>query len=42
MKAKLIAGISALVLRDKVPAGMRLEKANIEDIMLYYSRGERL
>lgn len=35
-------GISALVLRDKVPAGIRLEKANIEDIMLYYSRGERL
>ncbi len=35
-------GVSALVYRQAAPAGTRLEKAGIEDIMLYYSRGERL
>ena len=32
-------GVSALVLRDKVPSGLPLDRAGIEDIMLYFSRG---
>ena len=35
-------GMSALVYRDEAPAGTALERAGIEDIMLYFSRGERL
>lgn len=34
-------GAGALVLRDKVPRDLSLERASIEDIMLYYLRGER-
>ena len=34
-------GAGALVLREKVPANLFLERASIEDIMLYYLRGER-
>ena len=32
-------GVSALVLRDTVPSGLPLDRAGIEDIMLYFSRG---
>lgn len=35
-------GMSALVYRDKVPAGTPLDRAGIEDIMLYFVRGERV
>lgn len=35
-------GMSALVYRGEVPAGTPLERAGIEDIMLYYARGERV
>lgn len=35
-------GISALVRRDLLPAGIVTERAGIEDIMLYFVRGERL
>lgn len=35
-------GMTALVLRDKVPAGTPLDRAGIEEIMLYYVRGERV
>lgn len=34
-------GMSALVYREKIAAGIPLEKAGLEDIMLYYARGER-
>ena len=35
-------GAGALVLRAKLPAGIPVERAGIEDIMLYFARGERL
>lgn len=35
-------GMSALVRRDLLPAGMAAERAGIEDIMLYFVRGERI
>ena len=35
-------GAGALVLRAKLPAGIPAERAGIEDIMLYFARGERL
>ena len=35
-------GTKALVLRGKVPAGIPLERAGIEDIMLYFTRGARM
>ena len=34
--------MSALVRRDLLPAGMAAERAGIEDIMLYFVRGERI
>ena len=34
-------GVWALVYRDKIPAGYLVERAEIEDIMLYFIRGER-
>ena len=35
-------GMSALVLREKYRGEQALETANIEDVMLYYARGERV
>ena len=35
-------GAGALVLRAKLPAGIPAERAGIEDIMLYFARGEKL
>lgn len=35
-------GVSALVRLDKIPKTFKTEKAGIEDIMLYFVRGERL
>lgn len=35
-------GAGALVLRAKLPAGIPVERAGIEDIMLYFARGEKL
>ena len=35
-------GMSALVYRRKVPAGTSLDRASVEDIMLYFARGERV
>lgn len=35
-------GAGALVLRGKLPAGIPVERAGIEDIMLYFARGEKL
>ena len=35
-------GMSALVLREKYRGEQDLETANIEDVMLYYARGERV
>lgn len=35
-------GMSALVLREKYRGKQALETANIEDVMLYYARGERV
>lgn len=35
-------GMSALVYRQKVPAGTSLDRASVEDIMLYFARGERV
>ena len=35
-------GWSALVLREKAPCELPLERAGIEDIMLYFVRGEKL
>ncbi len=34
-------GIEALVRRDRVPAGFRLDRADLEEIMLFYSREEK-
>jgi len=33
-------GVTALVYKDKVPQGLSLEHAELEDIMLYFIRGE--
>ena len=33
-------GVEALVKRKKIPGGMHVDPANLEDIMLYYSREE--
>ena len=35
-------GAGALVLRAKLPAGIPVERVGIEDIMLYFARGEKL
>ena len=35
-------GVSALVRLDKIPKTFQTERAGIEDIMLYFIRGERL
>lgn len=35
-------GASALVRRDKLPAGTSAERAGIEEIMLYFIKGERI
>ncbi len=35
-------GLSALVDRQKAGAGVALDRAGLEDIMLYYARGERV
>ncbi|MEG0145066.1 MAG: ABC transporter ATP-binding protein [Clostridia bacterium] len=35
-------GVEALVLREKVPARLPLDKATMEDIMLYIVKGEKL
>ena len=35
-------GAGALVLRAKLPAGIPVERAGIEDVMLYFARGEKL
>ena len=35
-------GMSALVDRQKAGAGVALDRAGLEDIMLYYARGERV
>lgn len=35
-------GASALVYRDRVPSSFETERASIEDIMLYFARGERV
>lgn len=35
-------GMSALVRKDRVPSSLRLDRAGLEDIMLYFSRGERV
>lgn len=35
-------GAGALVLRAKLPVGIPVERAGIEDIMLYFARGEKL
>ena len=34
-------GVEALVRRDKMPAGVLLDRAGLEDIMLFYSREEK-
>ena len=34
-------GVRALVRRDLAPAGFRLEKPTIEDIILFLAKGER-
>ncbi|MGI6366344.1 MAG: ABC transporter ATP-binding protein [Bacillota bacterium] len=34
-------GVEALVLKSQVPAGMTVDRAGIEEIMLYYIKGER-
>ncbi len=34
-------GVEALVRRDRAPGGLALEKAGLEDIMLFYSREEK-
>ena len=35
-------GASALVLKEKIPASFATERAGIDDVMLYYIKGERL
>lgn len=35
-------GVDALVLRGRLPAGVSPARASVEDIMLYFSRGEHL
>lgn len=34
-------GVEALVLKDQVPPGLTVDRAGIEEIMLYYIKGER-
>lgn len=35
-------GVNALVLKDKIPPVFKTERAEIDDIMLYFVRGTRL
>ena len=34
-------GVEALVRRGRVPGGLALDRAGLEEIMLFYSREER-